>query len=207
MGVVHITSEAEFNRAISSNGLVVCDWFAEWCGKIFVKRGWMRELTGLIGPCKAIAPRLEQMSTKYKEVKFIKVDVDELSVSLFLVLDRSDWHLVQTLAQSYSIQAMPTFHFYSRGQKLDEVIGASVAEVEHKIYTLSKAAGSNGGAFTGTGRVLGTGESVKNGSTPSPSAAAQLAVKGWNSTNIFIALTVLYLMYRIFIKSQGKEEF
>jgi hypothetical protein len=101
---------------------------------------------------------------------------------------------------------MPTFHFFSRGNKLDEVIGASVAEIERKIHTLSSKAGQNGGVFTGTGRVLGTGEAIKNSSASNPIAAAKSAASGWNSTNIFIALTVVYLMYRIFVKQGSPEE-
>jgi len=69
MGVVHVESEAQFNQLLNSSGTfgspaaVIVDFSAEWCG-----------------PCKAIAPKFEQLSNSYPNVKFCKVDVDELQV-------------------------------------------------------------------------------------------------------------------------------
>ena len=41
------------------------DFFATWCG-----------------PCKVISPAFEQMSERYKDVTFLKVDVDQSRVSI-----------------------------------------------------------------------------------------------------------------------------
>lgn len=60
VSVVH--SKAEFQEALTHDGLVVIDFFATWCG-----------------PCKMIAPLLEKFSNEYTSAKFIKVDVDELA--------------------------------------------------------------------------------------------------------------------------------
>ena len=53
-----LTSE-EFNEKIA-NGLVVIDFFAEWCG-----------------PCKMLAPIFDELSQEMKDISFYKVDVDQ----------------------------------------------------------------------------------------------------------------------------------
>merc|ERR1712187_975551 len=61
--VINITSDAEFKeKVLSSQGPVVVDCFATWCG-----------------PCKAIAPKVADFSKQYTNVKFYQIDVDELS--------------------------------------------------------------------------------------------------------------------------------
>ncbi|GFO19359.1 thioredoxin [Plakobranchus ocellatus] len=70
------------------------------------------------GPCKAIAPQLETWSKEYDgEVLFIKVDVDEN----------------EETAEAAEVSAMPTFHFYKGGKKIDEVVGANSSVLEEKI--------------------------------------------------------------------------
>ncbi len=107
--VKEISSEAEYKKEIASGGLVVVDWFATWCG-----------------PCVGIAPFLESLSQKYKDVKFLKVDVDKC----------------QDIASQNSVRAMPTFFFILNGNKVDELQGANPTELEAKllkvvIYMLS----------------------------------------------------------------------
>ncbi|CAH6723210.1 thioredoxin-2 [[Candida] jaroonii] len=57
-----ITTEKDFEEALTHSGLVVVDFFATWCA-----------------PCKFIAPVFDKLSEEYKSAKFIKVDVDDLS--------------------------------------------------------------------------------------------------------------------------------
>ena len=50
----------EFNAEIAVDQLVVVDFYADWCG-----------------PCKAIAPKIEEMAAENEDVVFLKVNVDE----------------------------------------------------------------------------------------------------------------------------------
>jgi thiol-disulfide isomerase/thioredoxin len=67
--VKEITSSDEFNKEIRVPNLVVVDFYATWCG-----------------PCKMIAPFIEQLSTKYPEVKFIKVAEHNCQVSRLIIM-------------------------------------------------------------------------------------------------------------------------
>ncbi len=50
---------SEFNKIISSNNLVLVDFFAKWCM-----------------PCLMLAPIIETLAKKFEEVKFIKINID-----------------------------------------------------------------------------------------------------------------------------------
>ncbi len=82
---------------------VVVDFTATWCG-----------------PCKTIAPYFEELSAKFPDIEFVKIDVDEL----------------EDLAAECGISAMPTFHVYSNGVKVAEMTGAD----KDKLLALCKDA-------------------------------------------------------------------
>ena len=58
MGIVKGTNE-NFSELIS-NGVVLVDFFATWCG-----------------PCKMLSPILEEISTEQLKMNIIKIDIDE----------------------------------------------------------------------------------------------------------------------------------
>ena len=79
------TNSKTFQQDVLQSELpVLVDFFATWCG-----------------PCKMLAPALEQLATQYQgRVKILKVDVDESG----------------DLAQQYNITAVPTLLLFKKGQ-------------------------------------------------------------------------------------------
>ncbi|KAI3521943.1 hypothetical protein L1887_11419 [Cichorium endivia] len=65
------------------------------------------------GPCRVIAPILADLAKKMPHVTFLKVDVDEL----------------ESVAQEYEVEAMPTFLFLKEGKIVDKVVGAKKDEL------------------------------------------------------------------------------
>ncbi len=91
----HLT-QADFAASIWS-GIVLVDFFATWCG-----------------PCKMIAPYLEEMDEKTgDQVSFYKVDVDQEKV----------------LAASQNISAMPTLKIFNNGVEIKTIVGADLQGV------------------------------------------------------------------------------
>ncbi|MGE6896801.1 thioredoxin [Priestia flexa] len=89
MAIAHATDQT-FSNEIGS-GLVLVDFWAPWCG-----------------PCKMIAPVLEELDQEYGEkVKIVKVDVDEN----------------QETAGNHGVMSIPTLILFKDGQKVDQVIG------------------------------------------------------------------------------------
>ncbi|XP_041358471.1 thioredoxin-1-like [Gigantopelta aegis] len=61
MALIVIHSKDEFDAALNDfDGLVVVDFYADWCG-----------------PCRMIAPKFQDFATKYSDCRFLKVNVDE----------------------------------------------------------------------------------------------------------------------------------
>ncbi|XP_022761072.1 thioredoxin H1-like [Durio zibethinus] len=69
------------------------------------------------GPCRIITPFLVELAKKLPTVIFLKVDVDEL----------------ETVAQDWAVEAMPTFIFLKEGTLVDKVVGAKKDELQQKI--------------------------------------------------------------------------
>ncbi|GMH34319.1 hypothetical protein BSKO_02153 [Bryopsis sp. KO-2023] len=94
--VIEVESKAQWDEIIAlakkDGKVVLIDFSATWCG-----------------PCKMISPVFEDMSTKYENVIFLKVDVDA----------------VDEVATMCSISAMPTFQVFINGEKKDELVGAA----------------------------------------------------------------------------------
>ena len=64
-----------------------------------------------------IAPRIVEMSHEFTDVKFYKLDVDE----------------VPDVAQELGVRAMPTFLIFKNGEKVAEVVGANERAVKAAV--------------------------------------------------------------------------
>ncbi|KAG8074992.1 hypothetical protein GUJ93_ZPchr0006g43886 [Zizania palustris] len=76
------------------------------------------------GPCKAMAPVIAKLSSKYPKIPVYKVDIDMDGVGNKL--------------SNLKIFSVPTFHFYHQGQKTSEVVGADVTKLEATMESLHK---------------------------------------------------------------------
>jgi len=102
MLVVKLNAENYDQFVSEKNKIVIADFWAEWCG-----------------PCKMLAPVLEEFASKYESVAIGKVNVDE----------------EPSLASKYRIMSIPTLKIYRNGEFDRDVIGyKSIEQLEELIF-------------------------------------------------------------------------
>lgn len=85
-------SDASFDADVIQAGKpVLVDFWAEWCG-----------------PCRMVAPILEELAGEHEEIVVAKVNVDENP----------------QIAAQYGITSIPTLNVFSGGQVVKQIIGA-----------------------------------------------------------------------------------
>ena len=86
-------SDATFDTEVKSSKVpVLVDFWAEWCG-----------------PCRTVAPILEELSTEFEgRLKVVKLDVENN----------------QGVAQTYNIRGIPALLLFKNGQVAGQKIGA-----------------------------------------------------------------------------------
>jgi thioredoxin 1 len=83
-------NEVSYNEMVKEDKLTVVKFFGVWCG-----------------PCRVLAPVLESIVSKYPDVNFGEVDIDQ----------------ERNIAISEGIRGVPAVIFYKNGQPLDRLVG------------------------------------------------------------------------------------
>lgn len=98
MAVLNITAENFEKEVLQANQTVLVDFWAGWCG-----------------PCKMVAPVIDQIAEEHKDIKVCKVNVDEEA----------------SLAMDYKVMSIPTLLVFKNGQVANQSVGAqSKSDIE-----------------------------------------------------------------------------
>ena len=89
--IIHVEDLKEFSEKVTS-GRVLVDFFATWCG-----------------PCKMLAPLLEEIDQRKEagDLLIVKVDVDEAG----------------EIAMQFGIQSIPTLILFENGKPVKKSLG------------------------------------------------------------------------------------
>ncbi len=82
--LVNIQSVEEFEK-VTNSGTCLIDFYADWCG-----------------PCKMLAPVLDQVADELEDVTIVKVNVDNF----------------KELASKYDVMGIPSLHVQKEGKQV-----------------------------------------------------------------------------------------
>ena len=89
MAVLHL-NETDFDATIAQ-GVTLVDFWATWCG-----------------PCRMLAPVIEQLAAERSDIKVCKVNVDD----------------EPGLAQRFGVMSIPTLIVFKGGKVVEQAVGA-----------------------------------------------------------------------------------
>lgn len=88
--MVEQVNKEKFDELLKGDKPVVCDFFATWCG-----------------PCRMLAPVMEEVSKSFPNVEFVKVNVDEN----------------ENLAARYNVMSIPYVAVFEGGKLTAQNVG------------------------------------------------------------------------------------
>jgi thioredoxin 1 len=88
--VLHADERNFGNLALNSRVPVPVDFYADWCG-----------------PCKRLAPILEELAVESPDVRIVKINVEDSP----------------NLAAEYGINSIPSLKVFEKGQVREEIVG------------------------------------------------------------------------------------
>lgn len=91
MAIIQLTSDNFEAEVLNSDKPVLVDFYADWCG-----------------PCKMMAPVVDQIAEENDDIKVGKINVDD----------------EQDLAAKYGVMSIPTIGFFKGGNIVDKSVGA-----------------------------------------------------------------------------------
>lgn len=101
MTISTITNDNFESEVLKAEGSVLIDFWAAWCG-----------------PCKMMAPVLEQVAAENPNLKVGKINIDE----------------EPQLAQKYRVMSIPTLILFENGQPKETSIGLVPKEAVEKMF-------------------------------------------------------------------------
>lgn len=100
MAAKHLTQEA-FDAALSSKQPVLVDFYADWCG-----------------PCKMLAPVVEQIAQENPDYAVYKLNVDE----------------APQIAARYGMMSIPTLILFKSGAEASRLVGVQSKQAILKMF-------------------------------------------------------------------------
>ena len=88
---VIVTDKSFADEVLGSDKPVLVDFWATWCG-----------------PCKMVAPVLEEIASEHSEIKIVKIDIDANPQA----------------AREYKVMSIPTMIVFSGGEPVKQIVGA-----------------------------------------------------------------------------------